>query len=114
MKKLLVLPLLLVLAGCLASFSTHVFRTEQAAVGLAYSAYVGYTNALPTLKITAEQSNSVKQARLKFAASVGLLDGWRVVYETNATVKPQVSAALTATLANASNLVWTINYIKGL
>lgn len=112
MKNLLIVPLLIVLTGCLASFSTHVFRTEQAVTGVAYSAYVEYTNALPSLNLTFEKSNAVKQARLKFAASVGVLDAWRRAYETNSALKPQVSAALSATVASSSNFIWLINYIK--
>lgn len=112
MKKSLILLLSLAcLIGC-TSFSNHVFRAEQAAVTLAYGAYIGYTNALPTLNLTPQQSNAVKQARLHFAASVSVLDSWRVSYETNSTVKPQVEAALTAVSANSSNLIWLITYIK--
>lgn len=112
MKKLLLVPLLALLIGC-ASFSTNVFRSEQAAVSLAYGAYIGYTNALPMLNLTADQSNAVKQARLRFASSVAVLEAWRIAYETNSTTKPQVQAALVSVNANASNLVWLITYIKG-
>lgn len=111
MKKLLIVPLLALLVGC-ASFSTHVFRTEQMAVNVVYGAYVGYTNSLPLLHLTADQSNAVKRARLEFAASVAVLDNWRAAYETNAVDKSKVEAALNATLLNSSNVVWLITYIK--
>lgn len=99
------------LAGC-ASFSTNTFRTEQTAVDLVYTAYVGYTNALPTLNLTPDQSNAVKVARLKFAATVGVLDSWRSAYETNSALESQVQAALDATLSEASNITWLITYIR--
>lgn len=113
MKKLLIVPVLVFLIGC-ASFSTNVFRTEQAAVGVAYAAYVEYTNNLATLHLTVDQSNAVKQARLKFAATVSVLDAWRMAYETNSAVKPQVNSALAATASSASNFVWLIHYVQGL
>lgn len=112
MRKLLSLAAVVVLAGC-ASFSTNIFRTEQTAVNLVFTAYTGYTNALPSLNLTPDQSNTVKTARLQFAASVAVLEAWREAYETNSAVQPQVEAALNATTANASNVVWLITYIRG-
>lgn len=111
MKKLILIPLLACLIGCV-KFSTHVFRTEQAAVNLAYGAYNGYTQALPQLKLTAEQSNAVRRARLEFAASVAVVDGWRMQYETNSAVQPQVQASLNALASQSSNLLWVIAYIR--
>lgn len=111
MKKLLLPLSALALAGCVG-FSTQVFRTEQTAVNLAHGAYVGYTNALPTLSITPDQSNAVKEARLKFAASVATVDLLRVEYETNSAVKPVLQAAADSLLAQGSNVVWLINYLK--
>lgn len=111
MRKLLILPVLLLIAGC-TSFSTHVFRTEQVAVTAAYGAYVGYTNLLPQLNLTTGESNTIKQARIKFATSVAVLDIWRQAYETNSDTQPQVEAALSAVTANASNLVWLVQYLK--
>lgn len=111
MKALLLIPLVAILAGC-ASFSDNVFRTEQTAVTLVYGAYVAYTNALPQLNLTADQSNSVKQARLKFAATIGTVDAIRSAYETNSALKPQLQAALATALDQSSNVVWLINYVK--
>lgn len=111
MKKLLILPLLALLMGC-ASFSTNTFRTEQTAVNLVYTAYVGYTNAIPVLHLTPDQSNAVKVARMKFAASVGVLEGWRSAYETNSAVKPQLQAALDALTDQSSNFVWLVTYLR--
>ena len=112
MKKLFIIPLLALLVGC-ASFSTHVFRTEQTAVTLAYGAYVGYTNALPNLHLSPDQSNAVKRARLEFAASVSVLEAWRTAYETNGIDKTSVQAALNSTISNSSNLVWLISFVRG-
>ena len=99
--------------GC-ASFATNTFRTEQTAVNVAYTAYQGYTQGLASgsITVTTDQSNSIKQARLKFAASVSTLDAWRSAYETNSQTQPQVQAALDAALAQSSNLVFLINLFK--
>ncbi len=97
---------LLIIVGC-SKFGTNVFRTEQTLTQVAYTAYTGYTNALlsGTLKISADQSNSVRTARLQFAASISTLESWRLAYETNSAVKPQVQAALDAATANSANFV---------
>jgi len=97
---------LLIMVGC-ARFSANVFRTEQTITQVAYTTYTGYTNALlsGTLKISADQSNAVRMARLQFAASVSTLESWRSAYETNSAVKPQVQAALDAATANSANFV---------
>ncbi len=100
--------------GC-ASFATNTFRTEQTAVSAVLTAYSGYTNALlnGTLKISSTQSNEIKSARLKFAASVSVLEQWRESYRTNSAVKPQAEAALSAVLENSSNIVYLISFLKG-
>lgn len=113
MKRTLILCApLLVLLGC-TSFSTHVFRVEQTATHLAFTAYVGYTNALPALNLNPQQSNEVKRARLKFAATVGTLEALRLEYATNAEVKPQIQAILPALVDQSSNVVWLINFVRG-
>ena len=106
-QTIAVMVALAVLVGC-SSFSTNTFRTEQTLTQLAYGAYVVYTNGLHdgTIHVTPDQSNAVRTARLQFAASVGVLDTWRVAYETNSAVKPQVEAALTAAALNSSNFVF--------
>lgn len=113
--KHILLGLLLgaLVVGC-ASFATNTFRAEQTAANTVFAAYVGYTNALAngTLKITADQSNAVKVARLKFAASVQTLETWRAAYQTNSSVEPQVQAALDAAQANASEILNLINFLK--
>ena len=111
MKKLLIPLLAVFVAGC-ASFSTNMFRTEQVAVDLAYGAYVGYTNALPTLGITTDQSNAVKHARLSFAASVATVEAMRLQYETNSAIKPALQAAVDALLSQSSNVVWIIKFVQ--
>jgi len=55
---------------------------------------------------------ALKAARLDYASSVGILDNWVALYETNAVTKTQVQAALDATLASGSNFIWIYNYIK--
>lgn len=112
MKKLIVPLLAVLLFGC-ARFSDNLFRSEQTAVNLVYGAYAGYTQALPQLHLTADQIAGIKKARLEFAASVSVLEGWRTAYETNAAVKPQAQAALQATMGQASNFVWLATYLKG-
>lgn len=111
--KLLSMLGLVALIGC-ASFSTNVFRLEQVVTGSAYTAYQGYTNALEngTLKITPDQSNAVKVARIKFAASVSTLEAWRAAYETNSAAKPQLQAALDAATQNSSNFVFLIKLFQ--
>lgn len=111
MKTYLCLPLLAMLMGC-ANFATNTFRAEQTAVDLAYNSYTGYTNVLPTLRLTAEQVAEVKDARLKLGASLAVLDGWRKAYETNAVNESYVQAALDAVRDNSSNMVWVINYFR--
>jgi hypothetical protein len=106
------LLLAMLVAGC-TSFSNHVFRTEQTSVHLAYGAYVGYTNALPQLHISPQASNDVKEARLQFAATVQVIDGLRVAYETNSAVKPQLEATLLTLADQSSNLVWLVHYVTG-
>lgn len=110
-----ILPFLLLIGafGC-AKFGTNVFRTEQTTVNLAHAAYVGYTNGLYSgaIHVTTTQSNEIRQARLRLAGSVATLDGWRVAYETNSAVKPQVQAALDAVLQDSSGLLYLVNLYK--
>lgn len=105
------LALSLFMIGC-ASFSTHVFRTEQAAVNVVYGTYVVYTNSLSQLNLSPAQSNAIKQARLQFAASVQVLDAWREAYETNAINRSYVESALSATVGQSSNFLWLVTYLK--
>ena len=111
--KVLIAPLLgLGLVAC-ASFATNLFRSEQTVVNAAYAAYEGWTNYLATGKVSVQASNEVKQARLHFAASVSVVEGWRAAYQTNSAVKPQAQAALDALTSDSSNVVWLVNYWKG-
>ena len=113
MKKLITLLALAVMVGC-ASFSTNVFRTEQTLTGVAYTAYVGYTNGLynGTLHVDPTNQAKIKQARLEFAASVRTVEAWRVAYETNSAVKPQAQAALDALTSNTTNFVNLIHLFQ--
>lgn len=99
----------LLLAGCV-SFTTHVFRAEETATHLAYTAYMGWTNELATGTVSPEASNAVKQARLRFAASVQVVEAFRLEYITNVAAKPQLQAALEAMAGQSSNVVWLIGY----
>lgn len=118
--KYLILPALLLLIGC-SSFSTHVFRTEQTAVTVAYGGYIGYTNwlltALAKPDLTPERraylvtvSNDVKQARLQFHATVQTVEAMRISYETNSALKPPLEAALLTLINQSSNICWALNY----
>lgn len=113
MKTFLSAVAAIVLIGC-ASFSTNLFRTEQAITGAAYTAYVGYTNGLSTgtIKVSVDESNAIKSARIKFAASVLTVEKWRQAYETNSAVKPQAQAALDALISDSTNLVNLINLVR--
>lgn len=97
--------------GC-TTYSTHVFRVEQSATSVAYTAYVGWTNYLANFPVDPSVSNEVKQARLKFAATVGTVEALRTEYETNTATKPLLEATLTTLSDQSSNIVWLINYYK--
>lgn len=106
---------LMAVVAC-ASFQTQAFRAEQAAVNLAYTGYVGWTNFLATpqgQKITSQQSNSVKQVRLKLADSLILVEHMRTTYATNSAVKADYQAALSTLESNAGELVTLITTLKG-
>lgn len=112
---LLASPLLcMVLLVACKNFSTQVFRTEQTITDVAFTAYVGYTNGLAngTIKVNTDESNAVKTARIKLAASLNTVEQWRVAFETNSAVKPQVQAALDAATSDSSNVVYLINLLK--
>jgi hypothetical protein len=122
MKKLIVIPLLALLVGC-ASFSTHVLRTEQTAVTLAYGGYIAWTNYLATTAakpdLTPQQrmslttaSNEVKQARLRFAATVSTIEAMRLSYETNAVLKQPLEAGIASMIDQGSNMVWLIKFYR--
>ena len=114
MKQILVGILIgLMVVGC-ASFATNTFRAEQTAVNAVTTAYIGYTNGLASgaIKVSVDESNAIKSARLKFAASVQTLETWRSQYETNAASQSQVQAALDAATANASQILNLINLLK--
>lgn len=107
----------LLLGGLLAActnFSTNMFRTEQTLTGAAYAAYVGYTNGLSSgaFKPSVDESNAIKSARIKLAASVRTAETWRAAYETNSAVEPLAQAALDALSSDSSNLVYLINLLK--
>lgn len=110
---LIALGWVILIFGC-SNFSTNMFRSEQTLTGVALTAYEGYTNALAngTLKPSVDESNAVKSARIKFAASVLTAEQWRLAYETNSAVKPQAQAALDALTSDSSNVVALINLLK--
>ena len=112
-KNIIGIGLVGLLIGC-ASFSTNLFRAEQTVTQTAYDAYVVYTNGLAngTIKVSTDESNAVKQARIKLAASVWTVEQWRRAYETNSAVKPQAQAALDALNADSTNVVYLINLLR--
>lgn len=99
--------------GC-QSAATNMFRAEQAATHVAFTTYVGYTNALANGVIhpSAQASNDVRTARLKLAASIQTAETWRSEYETNAAVEGVYLGALNAVVDNSSNFVYLINFLK--
>jgi len=113
---------LAVLCGC-ANFVTNTQRGEITTTHLVYGAYVGWTNyyiqatntyagdtnALAKLE---EMRLKIKQARLEYAASIGVLDSWLLAYQSNLVTKAEVQAVVASTLANGSNIVWLVNYVK--
>jgi hypothetical protein len=103
----------LVMFGC-AGFSTNLFRSEQTLTGTAYTAYIAYTNGLSngTITPTVTESNAIKQARIRFAAGVLTVEGWRQAYQTNSAVMNQAQAALGALAESGSNLIYTINLVR--
>lgn len=111
-RTICLLGVLLLLVGC-TNFATTVFRLEQTAANGAVTAYVGWTNHLATGTVSVQASNEVKQARLHFGATLSVVDGLRVAYETNSLVKPQLQAALDTLNNESSNVVWLIQYWKG-
>lgn len=104
---------LILIFGC-SNFSNNMFRTEQAVTGTAYTAYVGYTNGLAngTIKVSNEESNAIKSARIKLAVSVLTAEQWRSAYQTNSAVEPQAQAALDALTDDSTNLLYLINLVR--
>lgn len=102
-----------IIMGC-SNLSTNLFKSEQTLTGVAYSAYVGYTNGLASgaIKPSLDESNAIKSARIKFAASVLTVEAWREAYSTNSAVGSQAQAALTALSLDSSNVVYLINLVR--
>lgn len=98
------------MVGC-TNLATNAFRVEQTATDLAYTAYQGWTNG-PMQKASPAASNEVRQARLKFAATLNTVDDLRVRVGTNTTLAPLLSAAIETLPNEASNLVWLVNLHK--
>jgi len=100
----------MIVVGCV----NDMFRTEQALTGTAYAAYVGYTNGLSngTIKPSMDESNSIKSARIRVAASVLTVEAWRQAYSTNSAMQPQAQAALVSLESDSSNLVYLINLVR--
>lgn len=99
----------IVLASC-TSFANHAFRVEQSGTHLCATAYFGWTNYLAQFPVTPQASNTVKTARLKAAASLKSLRAFRLEYQTNGAVKPQLTALLVTASDNVSNFVWVANF----
>lgn len=101
--------------GCASHLLNSAFRAEQTAVNLAYGAYQGWTNYLviqpPTAALLAA-SNEVKQARLKFAATLSTAEQLRAEAETNSAARPLLQNTLTTLSDQSSNVVWLINFYR--
>lgn len=110
-KILAGIGLLILIVGC-ANLSNNIFRTEQTSVDLAYGGYTVWTNYMASHTVSPDASNSVRQARLKFAASVYTLEAFRSAYETNSALQDPLTASLSAVVADSSNLVWLVSYFQ--
>jgi hypothetical protein len=97
--------------GC-NNLSNNVFRTEQTATDMAYGGYTAWTNYLSNHIVSPQASNTVRQARLEFAASVGTLETMRQAYNTNSALAAPLQATLVTLTSQSSNLVWLINYFQ--
>lgn len=108
----LVIPACFLLVWGCANFSTNLFRLQQTAENTAFTAYIGWTNYLTSHPVSAEASNAVKQARLKFAATDRTLDGLRASYDTNSAVKPTIQAVVSTLGEQGSNVAWLVNFYQ--
>jgi len=110
------------LVGC-SNFVTNAQRTEVTTTHLVYGAYVGWTNYYidatnryaskpDQLTKLEEMRMAIKEARMKYAASVGVVDSWLTAYQSNTVSKAQVQSVVDASLASGSNIVWLITYLK--
>lgn len=111
MKRYLAAIGLLCAAGC-ANFSNNVERTTETTTHLAFAGYVGWTNAVNQYPQLAVHSNAVHELRMKFVASVKLVDQLNASYQTNGVDKATVQGALDTVLSCSSNLLWTINFLE--
>lgn len=123
MKKKLLAVLIGVgiLAGC-SNFVTNTQNSQIATTHIVYGAYVGWTNyyvqATNTVTDPAELAKLeqyrrlIKQARMDYAGSIGVLNSWLDAYQSNIVTKAQVQSVVDATLVNSSNLVYLINFIR--
>lgn len=123
-NKLIAMAILIAFAVGCTSFVNNVQNTRATAIDVAYAGYTTWTNyyitktnsatITPAERASLDQAAVVvKQSRLKFAATVGVLDGWVAAYSTNSSVKPQLQSVLDATVSSASNVVWLISFFRG-
>jgi hypothetical protein len=98
-------------------FWTEKFATDTAYAGL--KSWKGYyataTNGLAADKAVdlKKANDQIYEASRQFAATVSVAEGLRVAYATNSAVKAQIPAIMATVSAQASNLVWLVNYWKG-
>ena len=119
MKKLVVSLSIILLCGC-ASFSTKMFRAEELSVDLvtgytkAFNAYYNNLSVDKQKELEPSKETLYNQVRT-FAASVKMSETLRQEYEKNKTEGNKQAVLLTIDSLNkqSSNIVWTINFIKG-
>lgn len=106
----------LAVVGC-ADLNRNLFRAEQLATQAGHGAMTGYalqwkneTNGAPAdkLEMLLQERAMVEAASRKLGNAVLASEQWRVIYATNATVKPYLEAAGIALVEDSSNLVWTV------
>lgn len=100
--------------GC-TSFSTTVFRLESTTATLgtnavaSFNAYYGASTNKAALEAPREQIYAASRA---MAVHLSVVEAYRLAYQTNSAVKPQLEAALQAAVDTSSNIVWLVNWWK--
>lgn len=123
---IIIIPVVLVFAvGCKTRFLNSAFRSEQIAVDAAYTSYQAWTNYLSMQSVNPqivtnsnkltrflEQSNEVKQARIKFGETVYRVEQLRSEAETNSAAMPTLRNTLKTLSDQSDNIVFTINLYR--
>ncbi len=118
---LLMLGVMALVACVSLSLSDNVWRSEQAAVDVVTAAHEGWvayytsetnkpnlsTNRLAYLNAVEVETND---ARMRFAADVGIVEALRAQFVTNSAVELQLKAAAAVLPQSSSNAAWLMRY----